>query len=69
MGRWFSRKKKGDETEIETPDEMAADFDNQWEESRIRALEARRRGTGAFRAQARVDRAGTPKPSRKKKGW
>lgn len=66
---WFSRKDKEDDTPIETPDELAADFDQQFGESERRAAESRRKGSHYYREQAKVDRAGTPKPSHKKKGW
>lgn len=66
---WFSRKDKEDDTPIQTPDELAADFDQQFGESERRAAESRRRGSHFYREQAAVDRAGTPKPSHKKKGW
>lgn len=67
---WFSRKGKDDDTEIETADELGADFDQQYGESQRRAAESRRRGSHYYREQAKVDRAGTERPShRAKKGW
>ena len=44
--KWFSRKDKGDDTPIETADELGADFDQQFGESQRRAAESRRRGAG-----------------------
>ncbi len=67
--KWFSRKDKQDETEIETVDELVTDFDQQYGESQRRAAESRRKGSHYYREDARLDRAGTPKPSHKKKGW
>jgi hypothetical protein len=66
--RWFSRK-ADDDTQIETADELVTDFDQQFGESQRRAAESRRKGSHYYREQARVDRAGTEKPSHKKKGW
>lgn len=68
--KWFSRKGKDDQAEIETADDLGADFDQQWGESQRNAKESRRKGSHYYREQAKVDRAGTPKPShRQERGW
>ena len=63
---WFSGKDKQDDTPVQTSDELAADFDQQYGESQRRAAESRRRGSHYYRDQAAVDRAGTPKRSHRK---
>lgn len=61
--KFFSRD---DDSEADTADELAADFDQQYGDSQRRATESRRKGSHYYREQAKVDRAGTPKPSHRK---
>jgi len=63
---WFSRKDKQDETPIQTVDELAADFGQQYGESERRAAESKRRGSHFYRDDAKLDRAGRPKRSHRK---
>lgn len=63
---WFSRKDEEDEAEIETLDELVADFDQQYGESERRAAESKRRGSHFYRDDANLNWAGRPKRSHRK---
>jgi len=63
---WFSRKDKQDDTPVQTSDELAADFDQQYGESQRRAAESKRRGSHYYREDADLNWAGRPKRSHRK---